>query len=177
MAIAVRTRGELSTVLPAMRREAKAVDAGLTIWDAKPMDEFLAVPLAQPRLGTFLLSGFGLTALFLAAIGLYGVMASAVRIQAHEIGVRMALGAAPARVRREVLGTALVVTSAGAVVGLVCALAGGRLLEALLFEVRPTDPIALAGACVVLMAVALGAAYLPARRATRIDPVTALRSD
>lgn len=177
LAFAVRTRGELSTVLPAMRREATAVDGGLTIWDAKPMDEFLAVPLAQPRLGTLLLSGFGLTALFLAAIGLYAVMAAAVRNQSHEIGVRMALGAAPSRVRREVLGTALVVTSIGAVVGLAAALAGGRLLEALLFEVRPTDPVALTGACVVLMMVALAAAYLPARRATRIDPASALRGD
>ncbi len=177
LAYAIRTRGELSTVLPIMRREVKAVDGGLTIWDAKPMDDFLAVPLAQPRLGTFLLSAFGLAALTLAAIGLYGVMAAAVRHQSHEIGVRMALGAAPARVRREVLRSALRITTSGAIIGLAVAMAAGRLLRALLFEVQPTDPVALVGASVVLVTVSLGAALIPAMRATRIDPVTALRSE
>ena len=114
-------------------------------------------------------------ALLLAAIGLYGVMAAAVREQTREIGVRMALGATPERVRREVLGRAVVVTSLGAVVGLAGALAGSRLLAALLFEVSPTDPVTLVGASLVLVAVGLGAAYLPARRATKIDPVQALR--
>lgn len=141
------------------------------------MDAFLAEPLAQPRLGTFLLSGLGGVALLLAAIGLYAVMAAAVRERTHEIGVRMALGASPARVHREVLGGAVVVVCIGAAVGLASALAGTRVLTSLLYEVTPGDPLALAGACVVLFVVGLGAAYIPARRATRIDPVESLRAE
>ena len=88
----------------------------------------------------------------------------------------MALGATPARVRREVLGNAFGVTAVGAIAGLVTALAAGRLVSALLFEVRPTDPLALAGACALLILVASGAAWLPARRATKIDPAASLQS-
>ncbi len=141
------------------------------------MDDLLAEPLAQPRLGTILMSSFGLVALLLAAIGLYGVMASLVRDQTREIGIRIALGASSAHVRREVLGRAAIVTGVGVAAGFVGALATSRLLTALLFEVSPTDPVALAAACVVLLFVGALAAYLPAHRATRIDPVQALRAD
>lgn len=169
------TSGELQSVLEAIRREARAVDGGLTVWEARTMEDYLTAPLAQPRLSTWLLSAFGLAALLLAAVGLYGVMAAAVRDQTREIGVRMALGAAPGRVRREVLTRAVVVISAGVVAGLAATLALSRLLTALLFEVNPTDPLALVSACALLVVVGLGTAYLPARRATRIDPLEAMR--
>ena len=141
------------------------------------MDDILREPLAQPRLGALLTSTFGLVALLLAAIGLFGVMASLVRERTREFGIRMALGASAGRVRMAVLRRAALVAGSGAIVGLVVALATSRLLTSLLFGVSPTDPIALGAACVVLLAVAAAAAYLPARRATSIDPVQALRSD
>jgi ABC-type antimicrobial peptide transport system permease subunit len=141
------------------------------------MDEVLAGPLAQPRLGALLMTSFGLVALLLAAIGLYGVMASLVRDQTREFGIRIALGASTLHIRADVLGRASIVTGAGALVGLVIAVVGSRLLSSLLFEVSPTDPVVLAGACAVLLVVGTFAAYWPARRATRIDPVQALRAD
>ena len=124
-----------------------------------------------------LMSAFGLAALLLAAIGLYGVMASVVRETTREIGIRMALGAAPEQLRTDVLGRALAVAGAGAVVGILIALAGSRVLSQMLYEVSPTDPVALTAACGVLMLVVLLAAYLPARRATKVDPAIALRAE
>jgi putative ABC transport system permease protein len=123
------------------------------------------------------MSAFGLVALLLAAIGLYGVMTALVRDQTREIGVRMALGATPAIVRRGVLRRATMVTGAGAVAGLVIALMSSRAMTSLLFNVSPTDPIALGGACLVLVVVGTVAAFLPAHRATSIDPARALRSE
>jgi len=124
-----------------------------------------------------LLAGFAFVSMLLAAIGLYGVMASSVRGSVRELGVRAALGASPERLRRGVLTEALVVTGTGAVVGLVVALAASRLLTKLLFEISPADPISLIGSAVLLLIVALIAAYVPARHATRVDPVQALRAD
>jgi len=114
-------------------------------------------------------------ALLLAAVGLYGVVASAVRAQTRVIGIRTALGATPQRLRREVLGQALAVAGAGALAGAIGALVATQALRSLLFEVSPADPIALLGACGVLLVVALIAADLPARRAAMVDPVVALR--
>jgi len=108
---------------------------------------------------------------------LYGVIASLVREQTRELGVRMALGATPEQVRRDVLGSALRVTGVGAVAGLIVALLGGRLVARLLYEVSPADPLALTGACALLVGTAIAATYLPARRATRIDPAQALRAE
>jgi predicted permease len=176
-AFAVRTSGSLASVLPALRRAVVEVDPKLTLWQADAMDDLLAQPLAQPRLSAFLLGAFAVVSLLLAAIGLYGVMASAVRNSTRELGVRAALGASPERLRRGVLAQALVVTGAGAVVGLVVALAASRTLTKLLFEVSPADPLSMVGSAALLMLVALVAAYVPARHATRVDPVQALRSD
>ena len=174
---AIRTAGNLAAVIPALRRATREVNPVLTLWDAKPMDDLLARPLAQPRLSAVLLGGFALVSMLLAAIGLYGVMAQAVRGSTRELGVRAALGASPERLRREVLGQALTVAVAGAAAGLVAALASARLLSALLFEVAPTDPLSLLGAAAALLLVALVAAYIPAHRATKIDPLEALRVD
>jgi predicted permease len=176
-AFAIRTSAELSTVLPALRRATREVSPALTIWDANSMNDLLATPLAQPRLSAVLLGAFAFVSLLLAAIGLYGVMASAVRGNMRELGVRAALGASPERLRRGVLAQALSVTGAGAIVGLAVALAASRLLTKLLFEVSPADPVSMLGSAALLMAVALVAAYIPARHATRVDPMQALRSD
>jgi putative ABC transport system permease protein len=175
--VAVRTTGPVGAVLPGLQRAIDASDPAIRIWRAQPMSEMIAAQNAQAALSALLLSAFGAAALVLAAIGLYGVMAATVRERTRELGVRMALGATPEQLRREVLTRALRVTVVGAAVGLAAAVAVSRFLRALLFEVSPTDPVALAGACVLLMAVALAAAYLPARRATRIDPARALRTE
>jgi len=175
--IAIRSTVPLPALLPALRVGGREVDPDLALWSPQTMDEILAEPLAQPRLGALLTSTFGLVALLLAAIGLFGVMASLVRERTREFGIRMALGASAGRVRMAVLRRAGLVAGSGAVVGLVVALVTSRLLSSLLFDVSPTDPIALGAACLVLLGVAAAAAYLPARRATSIDPVQALRSD
>jgi len=175
--IALRTTVDLDALLPTIRHAISEADPGVTLWTAKTMDDYLAVPLAQPRLNALLVSAFGLVALLLAAIGLYGVMASAVREETHEIGVRMALGATPHRVRQEVLGRAFAVSGAGAVIGLIGALAMSRLVRSLLFEVSPTDPPALRGASTTLLAVAAIAAYVPARHASTVDPARALQQE
>jgi putative ABC transport system permease protein len=174
---AMRTRGDIAAVLPAMREQLAAVDQQMKLWYVHPMDELLDAPLAQPRMSALLMSVFAVAALLLAAIGLYGLMASLVRERTREIGIRMALGAAPERLRRDVLVQALTVSGAGALVGLAAALGTSRLLSAILFEVSPTDPVALVLACAVLLVVVSLAAYGPARRATKIDPATALRAD
>jgi predicted permease len=174
---AVRSSVDIGAVTPAIRRAFKSVDPTLVMFDVKSMDNFLNGPLSGPRLSALLLSAFGLAALMLAAVGLYGVMSSIVRERTREIGIRLALGATPELVRRAVLRQALVVAGVGAIVGLAGALATTRLLKSLLFEVSPTDPISLAIVCGVLIAAAAAAAYIPARRATRVDPASALRSD
>ena len=174
---AVRTSGSLESVLPAMRREVRAVDPQLNLWSAHSMDELLGVPLARPKMTAIVMSAFGVAALVLAALGLYGLMATMVGEQTRAIGIRMALGATPERLRRDVIGHALVIAGVGAVVGLAIALAGSRFLTSVLYQVSPTNPVALAGACGILLAVVVLAAYAPARRATKIDPAQALRAD
>jgi putative ABC transport system permease protein len=174
---ALRSATSLKALLPAIRGAIREGDPDASIWMANTMDDYMAKPLAQPRMSALLLSTFGLVALALAAIGLYGIMASAVREQTRDIGVRMALGATPSRVRGEVLGRALVISLVGAGVGLACALAASRVIASLLFQVSPTDPIALGGACAVLLSVAAVAAYLPAYHASRVDPARALQGD
>ena len=174
---AIRSTVDVAALRPALRAAGLDADPDAVLWTARTMDQFLDAPLSQPRLSALLMSAFGFVALLLAAIGLYGVMASLVRDQVREIGIRVALGATPARVRRDVLGRAAAVTAIGAAAGLAAALATSHLLSTLLFHVSPADPLALGGACVTLLAVGAVAAYLPARRATRIDPAQALRAE
>ena len=174
---AFRTTGDPAAAFAAVRRAIHDADPEFTLWQPRTMAEYLAAPMAQPRTNALLLAGFAAAALLLAAVGLYGVLASTVGERTRELGVRAALGASPARLRREVLGHALVVCGIGALVGLGGALAASRVLASLLFEVSPADPVALVGAGALLAAVALMAAWLPARRATRVDPARALRAD
>src|SRR5581483_6345911 len=176
-AFMLRSPRTLAELAPSIRRAVSDGSPVSSVGRIRTMDDYLAGPLAEPRLSTLVLSMFGFVALVLAAIGLYGVMASAVREQTHDIGVRMALGATPERVRAEVLRSAMIVSLAGAAVGLGCALASSRVIVSLLFQVSPTDPIAVASACCVLIAVALIAAYLPAYQASRVNPIRALQAD
>ncbi len=175
--VAIRTRAPLAALLPALRDAVRSADPEATVARAESMSELVGRQLALPRLATLVLSGFGAAALLLAAIGLYGVMAAAVRERTHELGVRAALGATPGRLRREVLQQAALIAVAGAAVGVAAALVASRFLRSLLFQVTPADPVALAGAAALLLAVALIAAYVPAWRATRADPARALRAE
>ena len=137
----------------------------------------MARELAQPRLSTVLLGVFGVGALVLAAVGLYGMLAYTVRRRTRELAIRHALGASPSHLRTLVIGRALALAGAGALAGLAAAAAGGRLLGSLLFEISPTDVPTLAGVAAVVVTVALAASYLPARRALHSDPAAVLRQE
>src|SRR6185312_411153 len=144
--VAIRSSVPLGSLLPALRAAARDVDPSLEFNAARTMDEILDQPLAQPRVDTLLMSGFSIVALLLAAIGLFGVMASMVRDQTRELGIRIALGATPERVRRDVLARAATIAGIGLVSGFVVAAATSRLVTSLLFQVSPLDPLALGAA-------------------------------
>jgi len=160
-----------------LRRAVESAGGGATFITATAMDDLIAPELATPRFDALLLSIFAVAAIVLAAVGLYGIMASAVTQQRRELGIRMALGATAADVRTMVLRQALIVAGLGTLVGLVGATVGARLLTSLLFGTAPFDPVTLAAVSMLLLLVSAGAAYLPARRATAIDPASALRAE
>jgi putative ABC transport system permease protein len=153
------------------------IDANQPVGDVRPMREFVADDLAQPRFTMLLLGSFAGAALLLAAIGLYGVMAFGVTQRTREIGVRVALGAQDADVLRLVMHRGMLLTGTGLAIGFVAALALGRVLAGLLYGITPTDPVTLLTVALFLAAVALVATYLPARRAARLDPMVALRAE
>jgi ABC-type antimicrobial peptide transport system permease subunit len=153
----------------------RAIDANQPIYDIKTMDERLARSLEARRFAATLLGVFAGLALLLAAIGLYGVIAYLVAQRSHEIGIRVALGASRADVLKLVLKQAIQLALLGVGVGLAAAFALTRLMASLLYGVSATDPLTFAAISVILTAVALTASYVPARRATRIDPMAALR--
>jgi putative ABC transport system permease protein len=173
----VRTTGDPATLADAIRRETKAVIPNLPPPLIRPMDELLSEAVAQPKLQTWLLSLFAGVALLLAAIGLYGVLAYTVTQRQREIGVRMALGAQKSNVLSLVIGQGMKLAMAGVAIGGVTALALTRVIRSLLYGVAPHDPLTLAIASLLFGAVALFACWLPARRATRIHPMEALRHE
>jgi predicted permease len=173
----VRTTSPLALVAGEVRARVQAVDPGVRVTRVSPFRELLQGPLARPRFNAFLIGLFGLAALLLAAVGLYAVVAAYVRQRYTEIGVRVALGATAADVRGLVLGEGLRLAGAGALIGFAAAAAATRALRALLFEVQPVDPGALLAAILLLVGASALASYLPARRATRVDPITLLRTE
>jgi len=177
LAVLVRTTGDPQALLPSLRRQVASVDSRLAIAAVKTMDQIVAAELARPRFSMFLLVIFGATALILAAIGTYGVMAYNVEQRVREIGIRMALGAARADVLKMVAGGAARLAGAGVLGGIAGAAALTRLMRTLLFGVSPTDVQTFALVAALLTFVALAAAYLPARRATRVDPTVTLRTE
>jgi putative ABC transport system permease protein len=160
-----------------LRAAVAAVDPELPLTSIQEMEDVVARSLGQPRLTLSLMSLFGGVALVLAAIGLYGVVAFSVSQRVREIGLRMALGASSSDVSRLVLGEGLKLALAGVSLGVVAALFAARFLESLLYEVEPRDPMTLVGIAALLVGVALAASYFPARRASRIDPFLALRTE
>jgi ABC-type antimicrobial peptide transport system permease subunit len=169
--------GDPYAVLPSIRRALYELDRDLPLSRVQTLERRLKASVGPQRTAATLVGVYGVLALVLAAIGLYGSMAYSVSRRTREMGVRMALGARASEVRRHVLAQALRVALVGALIGLAAAVPATRFLRSQLFGVQPTDPFTLIGVIVVLATAATAAAYLPARRATRVDPVVALRSE
>jgi len=175
--LVTKTAGDPSAAAAAIEKEVWSLDRDVPVDDVATMQQVVERAVWQPRSSTWLLSGFAVLALVLAAIGIYGVISYGVSQRRHEIGIRMALGARPADVLRSVLGEGALLAGAGTAIGLVGAWALTRYLRTLLYEVSATDPAVLAASAGILAAIALTAAFLPARRATRVDPMIALREE
>jgi putative ABC transport system permease protein len=175
--LVVRTAGDPARSAKMVVEALRGFDRDVPVQGVRTMAEVFETSIGPRRFPTLFLGQFSLAALVLAALGIFGLMTYAVAQRTHEVGIRIALGARDRDVVRELLGESLLVIGGGTALGLLGALAVTRLLRSLLFEVRPTDPATFTGAIVILGAVALLAAYIPARRAAEIDPVEALRAE
>jgi putative ABC transport system permease protein len=177
MVIFVRTVRDPAAMGSEIRAAIHQVAPQYPLYDMQTMSDRAAAATAQARFSALLLGLFAVIALALAAIGIYGVMSLAVARRTREIGIRIALGADRARVQRLVVGEGAMLVGAGAIVGMVGALMATRVLRSLLFDVAPSDPITYVSIVVVLAMAALIASWIPARRAARVDPLTALRAE
>ena len=173
--LVVRTKVDASSIAAAVRQEVWAVDKDQPISNVRTMDEVFAAAISQERFQTLLLGLFAALALVLACVGLYGVISYSVAQRTHEIGIRMALGAQPIDVLKLVIRQGMFLTIAGLVVGIAAGAMVTRVLSDMLFGVTARDPLTFVGAPLLLLLVAFLACYIPARRATRIDPLVALR--
>ena len=177
MTYVLRTRLKPETILSALRRAVQQADPDLPLVNARTEDQQIEADLQQERIFVTLTSGFGLLALALACVGIYGIMAYSVANRRNEIGIRMALGARPGQVRGMILRESTWLAGAGIVAGLAAALVLARLVKSMLFGIQAWDPPTLAGGVFILMAVALAASWIPARRAARVQPMDALRHE
>jgi predicted permease len=174
-ALLVRTEDEPAGFAAAVRDQIRNVDGSAVVFNVAPMTERVGSQMAQSRFTSWLMGVFAATALLLAMIGIYGVMAYSVAQRTREIGIRMALGAARTDVLRMIAVRGLVLTGAGIAIGLAASFGLTRLVQTLLYGVSATDPLVFGGVAALLIAVAMLATYIPARRATRVDPMVALR--
>jgi putative ABC transport system permease protein len=177
LALLVRTAADPTSVVSAVRAAVQRIDPDIPLYAVETMDALMAESVASQRAAMYLFAIFALTALLLAAIGLYGVMAYAVSQRTQAIGIRLALGATPGDILRLVIGEGLIVTLIGIAVGVAGAVALTRYLQTLLFGVTPRDPVTFIAIAALLLVTALAACYLPARRAMRLDPAVALREE
>ena len=177
IAVYVRASGDPMQALGTLRREVRGMDPNVSVYDAMPLTEFISASLFVQKIAAWLLGVLGVVALVLAAVGLYSVMAYSITQRTHEIGIRLALGAKAGDVLGLVVRQGMAMTAGGLLVGVAVAAAVTRLVSGLLVNVSATDPLIFGGAALFLAAVALAASYLPALRAMRIDPNTALRSE
>ena len=177
LTFAVRTAGEPSAIVPALRKAITEVDPELPLFDLQTMEERIAESLVARRSPMLIALGFGAVALFLAGVGIYGVLAYMVAQRTREIGIRMALGSTAERIFKLVLREGVLLLAAGFALGLAGTFVLARYLESQLFGVRPMDPYVLAGVAATLAAAAIVACVLPAYRAARVDPIIALRQE
>jgi putative ABC transport system permease protein len=177
--LAIFLRGRLDpAVTPIeLREQVQSINPELPVFGAQTLNEMVSASLSERRFSMEMVGLFALTALLLAGLGIYGVISYIVSERTHEIGIRLALGAQSRNILRMVLRQGLGLALVGTAVGLVCALIVSHLMAGLLYGVRPTDPLTFAGVALLLIGVALLACYIPARRAIRVDPLTALRHD
>ena len=173
----VKTRGPASSVVPSLRRAVADIDSTLPIYDVLTLDDRISLALSRPRFNAALVTGFALAALLVSALGVYGMLSYSVSTRLREIGVRLALGAAPPRIVRFILGEGMRLAIGGVMAGLLGALALGRVTRSLVMDISPTDPLILAAVATVMLAVAGLAAFLPARRASGVDPLVVLREE
>jgi putative ABC transport system permease protein len=176
--LVVRTEvSDSASLSSALRAQIASLDPNLPLTSIRVFEEYISRSLARPRFNALLLSIFAGTALLLTAIGIYGVMAYTVAQRTNEIGIRIALGAAQSNIFRLIVGQAMTLVGVSVVVGLLGAFAATRLLNSLLFGVGASDPITFVAIVFLVGTVAFLAAWLPARRATQVDPIVALRTD
>lgn len=175
--IALRTSLPPGAALAQLRHAVAGLDKSLPLYETKTMQEQVALSVWQQKMASSLIGAFAFLAIFLATLGLYGVMAHSVSQRRHEVGIRMALGAQQGDILRMVIREGLLLSGTGGIVGIGGALALTRFLRAFLFDVKPIDPVIFTGVAVLLALVALLACYIPARRATRVDPMVALRHE
>jgi putative ABC transport system permease protein len=173
----VRTDPPPTSLLPVARQKVHDLDPGLPLSSVRTMDEWVSNNAAQPRLNAILLTVFAAVAMLIAAIGIYGVLAYSVNQRTREIGLRMALGAPRAQVLRLIVREGMTVGAIGIASGLAGALVLSRVLASLVFDVPVRDPLTYLAVAAALAAVALAACAIPARKASRLDPMAALRCD
>jgi len=171
----VRTEREPESLVAAVRTQVRELDPALPVTAVQTMEEAISASARSERFNTVLLGGFAGVALLLAALGIAGVLATSVSRRTQEIGLRMALGAQRADVLRMIVRQGMTLVIVGLAIGIPAALALTRLMASLLFQTTPRDPLTFGGVTVVLVVVAIVACYVPARRATRVDPIEALR--
>lgn len=175
LSIVVRSTAEPDAIARQLREVVSSIDRTVPVTSVRTMDDVLSASVAKPRFTTLVVGGFALAALLLGATGIYGVMSYVVSQRSHEMGIRMALGATPRDIVRLVVGRGMMLALTGAAAGCAMALIATRAMRSLLFGVSAADPLTFAGAATLLLMVAVAASLAPARRATRADPVTALR--
>ena len=173
--LVARTQGNPALLANAIEARIHAINRNVAVFDVKTLDSIVSNSVSPQRFNTILLGGFAALALVLAAVGIFGVISYSVAQRTREIGIRRALGAGTANVLRMVVGQTMTLTALGVAIGIAGAFAVTRLLQTLLFQVSPTDAATFAAVSVILTAVALLASYLPARRATKVDPMVSLR--
>jgi putative ABC transport system permease protein len=177
MNVVLRASGDPQNYVAAIRREVRALDKNLAVSNLRTMEQLVSATIATPRLVVLLFGGFAAVAMLLAALGIYGVMAYAVTQRTREIGVRVALGAQTRDVMKLIIGHGMKLAVIGVAIGLAASFGLTRLMSELLFGVGPTDPLTFVGIALLLAAVALLACWIPARRATKVDPIIALRCE